>query len=190
MNKSRTIIRRVVAEIAPFDELERQQIASTEAWIDSVEPIYRHSNPARHLVSYVVPFDLTTRSVLLFYHRKSGLLLPPGGHLEDNETPLQATKREMAEELHQVASFYAWVGAAPLFLTATDTVGSAPHTDISLWFTVCQTPSDDPWYDKREFSGYRWVPLKSLMAPGDKLDPQMHRFARKLNSILELVDPK
>ena len=37
--------------------------------------------------------------VLLVHHKKLGLWLPPGGHIEKNETPDAALRREMKEEL-------------------------------------------------------------------------------------------
>ena len=36
--------------------------------------------------------------VLLHYHQKLGKWLPPGGHLEENETPPEAARREVREE--------------------------------------------------------------------------------------------
>jgi len=38
--------------------------------------------------------------VLLIHHRKSGLWLPPGGHMDFQETPDRALKREIKEELN------------------------------------------------------------------------------------------
>ena len=37
-------------------------------------------------------------ATLLHWHRKVGLWLPPGGHVEPNEDPVQAARREALEE--------------------------------------------------------------------------------------------
>ena len=37
-------------------------------------------------------------ATLLHWHRKVGLWLPPGGHIEPNEDPMQAASREALEE--------------------------------------------------------------------------------------------
>ena len=37
-------------------------------------------------------------ATLLHWHRKVGLWLPPGGHIEPNEDPMQAARREALEE--------------------------------------------------------------------------------------------
>jgi 8-oxo-dGTP pyrophosphatase MutT (NUDIX family) len=43
---------------------------------------------------YVIQDD----KVLLIYHKKFKKWLPPGGHIDPNETPPQAAKREVLEE--------------------------------------------------------------------------------------------
>ena len=55
------------------------------------------------LVSGIRHFTVTTfvsmnGATLLHWHRKVGLWLPPGGHVEPNEDPMQAARREALEE--------------------------------------------------------------------------------------------
>ncbi len=54
------------------------------------DPLTRHFTAT----GYVVHRD----SVLLHWHRKIGAWLPPGGHVEENEDPVQAVRREALEE--------------------------------------------------------------------------------------------
>ena len=44
-------------------------------------------------------FLIHNNKVLLIHHKKLDLWLPPGGHIEKNETPDEAVKREFREEL-------------------------------------------------------------------------------------------
>src|SRR5580765_1508553 len=46
----------------------------------------------------VAVFVVHARRVLLHYHRKLGMWLPPGGHIEDDELPDDAALREVLEE--------------------------------------------------------------------------------------------
>jgi 8-oxo-dGTP pyrophosphatase MutT (NUDIX family) len=46
----------------------------------------------------VAVFVVHAGRVLLHYHRKLGRWLPPGGHIEDNELPDDAARREVLEE--------------------------------------------------------------------------------------------
>ncbi len=51
---------------------------------------------SRHFT--VTTFVSMQGATLLHWHRKVGLWLPPGGHIEPNEDPLQAAHREALEE--------------------------------------------------------------------------------------------
>lgn len=44
-------------------------------------------------------FLIHNNKVLLIHHKKLDLWLPPGGHIEKNETPDEAVEREFREEL-------------------------------------------------------------------------------------------
>ena len=46
----------------------------------------------------VTTFVSMDDATLLHWHRKVGLWLPPGGHIEANEDPMQAARREALEE--------------------------------------------------------------------------------------------
>lgn len=46
----------------------------------------------------VTTFVSMQGATLLHWHRKVGLWLPPGGHIEPNEDPMQAARREALEE--------------------------------------------------------------------------------------------
>jgi 8-oxo-dGTP pyrophosphatase MutT (NUDIX family) len=50
----------------------------------------------RHFTATVYVFH--ENQVLLHYHAKLKSYLPPGGHIEANETPVEAARREVMEE--------------------------------------------------------------------------------------------
>lgn len=189
-------VRALVAALSPCDALEAEHQATTLAWIDSGAALFRTAPPdvpPMHLVSYFVPFDARTGSVLLAAHRKSGLDLPPGGHCEPGESPWQTACRECVEELGIPAVDLPEVGPRPLLLSVTQTRGDLPgqHTDVSLWY-VLAVEADDPSLrpDPREFAGVRWLTLDALLAePIARFDPHMHRFARKLRRALHANQP-
>ena len=59
---------------------------------DTVRPV----DGIRHFT--VTTFVSMEGATLLHWHRKVGLWLPPGGHIEPNEDPMQAARREALEE--------------------------------------------------------------------------------------------
>ncbi len=186
MNKTRTIIRDIVERIQPFDERERDVVQRVLGWIDEGRELYRIRKPdvpPQHLVSYFVLVDHPRRSLLLVDHIKAGLWLPTGGHVEPGEDPRGTVLREIAEELGSRAATVASVAMMPLFITATKTRGQGEHTDVSLWYVVAG--DEKMWIDpdQREFRGHRWQSFDSVLANDiSELDPEMHRFVRKLIS--------
>jgi 8-oxo-dGTP pyrophosphatase MutT (NUDIX family) len=182
-----------VAGIEPFDAIEADHRADTLAWIDSEAPIHRTAKPAtppRHLVSYCVLVDPGARSALLVDHRNAQRWLPTGGHVELDEHPAEAARREMAEELAISPPFHPATGPTPLFLTVSETGGrSTPHTDVSLWFVFVGAEGQRVQADPREFAGARWWPFDDIGATGSgsgapegsRFDIHLPRFLAKLD---------
>ncbi len=174
----------LVAGIVPWDDVERDHLASAVAWIASGAPLYRTGKPdipATHLVSYFVVLDEGSGQLLLVDHRKAGLWLPSGGHVEEGEDPWHTVVREAREELNMQAEASALAGDRPFFLTVTRTRGPGQHTDVSLWYLLRTDATTVISYDEDEFAAIRWLtPPQVLAEPADTLDPHLHRFTEKL----------
>lgn len=177
----RDAIAEIVRSIQPIDQLEQAHIDYTLAWIDSGAPLCRTQKPAtppQHLVAYFVLFDPQAHKLLLVDHKKAGLWLPSGGHVELGEHPHATVTRELREELQCAASFLL---PQPLFLTVTQTVGSTPgHTDISLWYVLHGDARHALAYDADEFHRIAWFALDQL--PLSRTDPHLARFVAKLRT--------
>lgn len=184
MQQATATVTGIVARIAPADDLERTHLRETLAWLAETDDIFRRvepDTPPRHLVSYVVLVDPGSRALYLGRHRKSGLDLPMGGHVDPGEHPLAAARREAYEELGLEAEFTV-VGEQPLLLTVTTTVGHCPHVDVSLWHVIRGDSTRDYPLDPGEFEYGRWWDLDSRRLPAT--DPHMPRFIRKLDGVL------
>ena len=183
----RAAIRREVASIQPFDELEEIHRLDALAWIDSGVPICRTAKPAtppKHLVSYFAVVD--GREILLVDHKIAQLWLPPGGHVEPGEHPRETVARELHEELGFVAGHDI---AEPLMVTCATTVGLASgHIDVSLWYVVKAARNQRINFDEQEFSSVRWFPYSDV--PQGRSDPHLARFLAKLGSCNRSSDRK
>ncbi|MBR7839049.1 NUDIX domain-containing protein [Actinospica durhamensis] len=193
LNTQRQMIAQTVASLEAVDALEGDHQSAVLDWIASGDELYRlvpPDYPPRHLVSYFVPFDPARGRVLLAAHRKSGLMLPPGGHCESGELPWQTVRRECVEELGVPAVALAQLGPEPLFVTVTETRGPMVrrHTDVSLWYVIELDHADERLRpDPGEFDGVRWYSLDELLVgPIEEFDPHTHRFVRKLNNLNNL----
>lgn len=176
----RAEILNIVHSIKPYDREEKEHLAFVTQWITSGAELFRLAKPATpnpHLVSYFLLLDEKEKKILLVDHKKAGLWLPSGGHVEPNEHPKDTVKREILEELSIPAEF---IHEDPLFLTVTKTSGqTAGHTDVSLWY-VLRGDSHQPLnFDKDEFHGVRWFPIDQIP---ENTDTHLQRFLSKLNS--------
>ena len=180
----RAVVCDLVAGVAPFDEYEAQDQATTLQWVRSGAPLFRIARPAtpdKHLCVYFALFDDARRSVLLVDHVKAGLWLFPGGHVDDGEDPRTTVLREAAEELQITGEFHPRFGDEPLFLTVTKTRGEHSHTDVSFWFVLNADQDMRIEADPREANQARWFALDDPAEwAHDRFDPHMARFRDKL----------
>lgn len=174
---TRAAIRREVASIRPFDELEAIHRTDALAWIDSGVPLCRTSKPAtppKHLVSYFAVVD--GGNILLVDHKSAQLWLPPGGHVEPEEHPRETVARELFEELNAVPRHEI---TEPLMVTCTTTVGlAAGHVDVSLWYVVTADRNQSIQFDQQEFTAAKWFRYSDV--PLHRSDPHLGRFLEKL----------
>ncbi len=175
-------IQTLISSLIPFDTIEKEHIRDAIEWINSGNEIFRIKKPDiphKHLVSYFVPIDKNKNKVLLIDHRKSGLWLPPGGHVEKNENPQATVVREAKEELNIIARF---IFTTPFFITVTNTVNiDAGHTDVSLWYLIHGDKLKKLVYDKREMKGTKWFSFEEILKTEKyTFDPHMKRFIMKV----------
>lgn len=182
----------IVEAITPFDDKERQHKAQAIEWISSSAQLYRiesPATPAQHLVCYIVLVDREAQMVLLGAHKKAGLLLPSGGHLDPLEAPWDAAKREAQEELG--SNFDPLFGKNPFFISIVEAIGIAPtHVDVDLWYVLRADSSlgipKGEEFDT-EFASASWLSFREILALKDlQTDPNMHRFIGKLAATLEV----
>jgi 8-oxo-dGTP pyrophosphatase MutT (NUDIX family) len=177
----KAIITGLVSGIEQTDDLGRDHRRNALSWLAGTDDIFRRAKPrtpAPHLVSYFLLIDRSAGSVLLCDHRLSGLWLPPGGHVEPGEHPLDTVCRESIEELGVTALFDDVIGGKPFFLTMTETIGppAARHVDVSLWFALTGRIEQPLQPDEREFARVRWWTVAELrQADLDRFEPHLLR---------------
>lgn len=179
MTPLRKEIYTAVNEIQAFDAIEMEHLAFTKKWIESSAGLFRTEKPATpdpHLVAYFALIDEAANKMLLVDHKKAGLWLPAGGHVEPDEHPKTTVVREAKEELGIEAEFLI---ENPCFLTVTKTVGSVyTHTDISLWYLLKGNSKHALQFDPEEFHQICWFSMDEL--PLHCTDPHLERFVNKL----------
>ncbi len=90
-------LRSTLADHRPGDERERRSLVRTRALLDWLrDPFDQHADPT-HVTGSAIVLDGDGRT-LLHRHKRLGIWLQPGGHLEEGEAPADAAVRETLEE--------------------------------------------------------------------------------------------
>ncbi len=150
----------------PFDwkRLVTQSLCPDEAtyqrFLKRIEQgaLTRDENPLSHFCVYFLPVHRDKKEIFIVYHKKSGLWLSPGGHLDQGETPIQAVNREITEELGVPAFFQE--APQPFLFTIVDIIDQKHtcKTHHDLWYRM-PTDGTDFHIDPTEFHETRWITI-------------------------------
>ncbi len=144
-------------------------IAVREAFLRRVTEglLTRDENPQTHFCVYFAGVDPETTRVFIGHHKKSGLWLFNGGHIDEGETPAEALAREISEEWggRDKTGLASDAVGTPELLTITHidnrpTQKCTEHYDV--WhFVAADQNTFKPDSEKlnKEFHEVRWVTL-------------------------------
>lgn len=147
------VLRAIQAEVAarsPVDERERMSIARFLEQSATLDRPFSEDADATHVTGSAIVIG--ARGVVLHRHRKLGLWLQPGGHVDPGETPWEAALREGQEEtgLH-----VAHPQAGPRLVHVDVHPGPHDHTHLDLRYLLLAA-DDDPSPGPEESQDVRW----------------------------------
>lgn len=98
MNPAETVdeLRQLIVAQTPVDDRHEAAIQTFVAALDRLPaPLDQHADPTHVTASAIVVGD---RGTVLHLHKRLGLWLQPGGHIDVGEHPAEAVLREVREE--------------------------------------------------------------------------------------------
>jgi ADP-ribose pyrophosphatase YjhB (NUDIX family) len=118
----------------------------------------------------VAGYIVHNNKVLLIHHKKLDKWIPPGGHIDENETPDDALKREMKEELNleiEILGRNDIPGGGNIvkqlsvpFYVNVHNVGDHNHC---CFFYLCKPKNTETLeIEKKEVNDYSWFSLEDL----------------------------
>ncbi len=129
-------LRRQILRISPVDDREAASIEATlERLTWSGDPFDEHAND-HHLTASA--FVLSSRGIILHRHRRLGIWVQPGGHVDLGEAPETAALRETTEETGLAVRH-----VDPVTLFHVDVhPGPKGHTHYDLRYVLLAEPLD------------------------------------------------
>lgn len=129
-------------------------------WLSASEKLTRDQGNPSHLCVYFLPYNPETKQVFITHHKKSNLWLSPGGHVDKNESLLEALNREIREELG-VTNFFPTL-PKPFLITITPIDNPKQpicREHLDVWFLL-ETDGSNFNVDPQEFHSTKWMTLK------------------------------
>lgn len=150
-------VRRSIDQREPIDDTEATSIVRVlDEFERLADPFSEAADPVHATGSAIV---VGPRGVVLLKHKRLGLWLQPGGHIDPGETPWEAALREAREETGLDVSF-ADVGphGVPRLVHVDVHPGGRGHTHLDLRYLVAAADADPspPDGESQEIAWFDW----------------------------------
>jgi len=118
----------------------------------------RDENSQTHFCVYFLPYNTESKKVFIVHHKKSGLWLSPGGHIDKSEGLLETLNREIDEELG-VKQFFK-KAPSPFLLTITPIENKIQSCKVhfDIWYLI-DTDGANFNVDPKEFHETKWLTI-------------------------------
>jgi 8-oxo-dGTP pyrophosphatase MutT (NUDIX family) len=176
------LIERVLADVAarePVDERERASIERILAVVPQLErPFDEHADPV-HLTGSA--FVVGPRGIVLLRHRRLGIWVQPGGHVDPGETPWDGALREALEETGLPG--LRLLGDSPELAHVDVHDGGRGHTHLDLRYLLTADDVDPtpPAGESQEIGWFSWDAAPGIAEPA--MTPVLRALATRFSRI-------
>lgn len=153
---------------SPLDDREAASIRRFLHELETLpDPLSQAADPTHVTGSAIV---VGTRGVLLLKHKRLGIWLQPGGHIDDGETPWDAALRETREETGLDVDFAGPVDrdGVPELIHVDVHAGGRGHTHLDTRYLIHGGDADPtpPADESQEIGWFDWGDAIVMADPG------------------------
>jgi 8-oxo-dGTP pyrophosphatase MutT (NUDIX family) len=171
-------LRDAIMAIEPVDQRERDSIEKTLDRLTWSGDLYDEHANDHHITAST--FVVSSRGVILHLHRKLGIWVQPGGHVDEGETPVEAALRETLEETGLSARHL----ESPLLFHVDVHPGPRGHTHYDVRFVLVASPID-PAPPEGESQEVYWFDFASAQ---ERCEPALAPALAKLGELVASWD--
>jgi len=158
------VVRDAVAARSPVDSRERDSIAQFLETFDTLDrPFDEHASPTHVTASAIITGDA---GVVLHRHKRLGLWLQPGGHIDAGEHPWDGARREALEETGLTVSPVAVEPSTLLHVDVHPGPRGHTHLDLRYHFTAPSVVPTPPEGESPDVAWFSWAQAIGVAEPG------------------------
>ncbi len=157
----RQALRRFLTDHQPIDEQERVSLAAFIQQLDRLDrPFAEDGGPIHVTASAVV---VGARGVILHKHKRLGIWIQPGGHIDEGERPEDAALREVLEETGLATTHF---GGSPTIVHVDVHPAPKSHTHLDLRYLL-RGPDANPEPPEGESPDVAWFSFEDALSMAD-----------------------
>lgn len=169
--------KKAIKEFLSLLDQESKLTRSFYFFLDSTEPYLKSDGNSKHFCVFFLPYNKKQNMIYLGHHKKADDWIPPGGHIEEGELPLDSATREFYEELRvekDKRDFH------PFDISIKHIKSKTCKTHYDMWYLVDSEIIDFD-YDKREYHDADWFNLEDGISKIAK-NPEFVSVIKKLHN--------
>lgn len=130
-------------------------------WLDRLEKgdFTRDDGNPSHFCCYFLPYNIEAKEVFVVHHKKSGLWIFPGGHIDKDEDLMQTLNREIEEELGIKNKIQEEIKPFLLTITPIENRIQPCKEHLDIWYRFHADTSEFS-IDPREFHDTKWLSVE------------------------------
>jgi 8-oxo-dGTP pyrophosphatase MutT (NUDIX family)/ribosomal protein S18 acetylase RimI-like enzyme len=157
----REALRQFLNRHRPIDEQERVSLAMFIEQLDRLERPFAEDGDPIHVTSSAVV--VSGRGVILHKHKRLGIWIQPGGHIDEGEGPEDAALREVLEETGLTTTHFS---GSPTIVHVDVHAAPKGHTHLDLRYLL-RGPDADPQPPEGESPDVAWLSFDDALAMAD-----------------------